>query len=173
MDYEFFHSLSNDEAQALLADFLATESRTLESLVSEALAEGVVFDFDLDLLPGVLKWMAGRVGVYRVPVEKDTPSWIRQTLPEGRLEFEDGSRCAIYAAAYYLGECFARLPGMKWTIGDPEYLEKNMPVVAGFRHEMELPPLVVVTNMFARVVGEGDSPTTIDSIVASWRAEIP
>jgi hypothetical protein len=173
MDYEFFHSLTQDEAHAFLDGFLKSEKPALEGMQSTAVSDGVNFDYSLSSLANVLKWLMKRVHVHRIPVPDEEPDWIRQAHRKGLIEFDDDSRSIILRAAYYLGECCARLPGMRWTTGNVEYLEKNMPVVVGFRLNQELPPLVVIENVFARILGDGAPVTTIDSTIRVWVSELP
>jgi hypothetical protein len=172
MDYEFFHSMTQDEAHACLNGFLNSEKQALEELKSDALNDGVNLDYSLSSLADVLKWLMKRVRVHRIPVPADEPHWIRQAHHKGLIEFDDNSRVIILRAAYYLGECFARLPRMRWTTGNAEYLQNNMPVVAGFRLNQELPPLVVIENVFARILGDGVPNTNIDSTIGVWVSKL-
>lgn len=107
------------------------------------------------------------------PVPQDVPRWIRQAHKAGITEFDDDSQALLLRAAYYLGECFARLPDLYWATGDPEYMEKHMPVVAGFRSDEELPPLVVVENLFARIVGDAHPSKEIDETIEVWKRDRP
>lgn len=173
MDYEFFHSLTTGEARVYLDRFLEVEHQALEEMKPVAAGDGVNLDYSLASLADALKWMVKRVRIQRVPVPEDEPWWIRQAHPDGLVEFDDESKTIILRAAYYLGECFARLPGLSWTTGDAEYLQKNMPVIAGFRGDDELPPLVVVNNMFARILGDGMPITEIDSTIEVWKGFCP
>jgi hypothetical protein len=52
-------------------------------------------------------------------------------------------------------------------------MEKHMPVVAGFRGDQELPPLVVVENMFARIVADGGPLERINSTLDVWLKDCP
>jgi hypothetical protein len=173
VDYEFFHSLTAEAAQTYLDRFLEVEREAVNGLVPVAAKEGCNMDYSLQTLGDFLKWMVKKVRVDRVPVPDEVPSWIRQAHPDGLTEFDEDSKTIILRAGYYLGECFARLPGLRWATGDPEYMEKHMPVVAGFRHGLELPPLVVVKNMFARIVGSGCPITEIDSTIEIWARDCP
>ncbi len=168
MDYEFFHSLTADEARTYSDRFLEVEQQALEEMKALAAKDGVNADYTLSTLAGVLKWMVKQVRIDRFPVPEEVPEWIRQAHSEGLVEFDEDSKTVLLRAGYYLGECFARLPGLRWTTGDAEYMEKHMPVVAGFRGGQELPPLVVVDNMFTRIAGDGHPPTEIDSTIEVW-----
>ncbi len=173
MDYEFFESLTVDQAQRFLNDFRESQEQTLEELRPFAADDGVKLDHALSSLPDALKWMVKRVRVHWIPVPDNEPSWIRQAHPEGLIEFDDDSKTMIFLAAYYLGECFAHLPGMRWATGNVEYMGKHMPVVGGFCLDDELPPLVVIRNMFARILGRGAPITGIDSTIKEWQLKLP
>ena len=47
-------------------------------------------------------------------------------------------------------------------------MHKNMPVIAGFRFDGALSPLVVVRNKFARIVGDGKPESEIDTMIDAW-----
>jgi hypothetical protein len=173
MDYQFFHSLTHDEGQMFLIRFRESERLGLESLRPEAAEEAVGFDYSLSTLPGALRWMVRKAHVRRVPLPMEEPAWIRQAHPNGMIEFDDESKATILRAAYYLGECFARLPGLRWTTGDVEYLHKNMPVVAGFQLDDQMPPLVIVENLFAQILGDDAPEYDIDATVEVWIAKCP
>jgi len=173
MDYEFFHSLTTAEARTYLERFLKVEKSAVEAMRSVAAIDGVNLDYSLVYLADAMKWMVKQVKMVRIPVPEEEPSWIRQAHPHGLAEFDDDSKATVMRAAYYLGECFARLSGMRWTTGNAEYLYKNMPVIAGFRRDEELPPLVVVDNMFARIVADGGPISKINSTIQTWLLECP
>ena len=169
MDYDFFDSLTPEQAQAYLNRFVEVERQALKELQADAAKGKICLDYSLSSLPSVLKWMVKQVRMIRTPVPEDLPQWIRQAHRKGLAEFDDDSKTIVLRAAYYLGECFARLPGMRWSTGNVEYLEKNMPVIAGFSHDQELPPLIVARNQFARIVRGGKPDSEIDSMIEVWK----
>lgn len=168
MDYEFFESLTAAEAQAFLNAFRTSQEEAVARMTPAAANEGICLDFSLSSLADVLKWMIKSVHVHHVPVPEEEPWWIRQAHPNGLVEFDDDSKTMLLRAGYYLGECFARLRGVHWAVGDVEYMQGNMPVIAGFRNADELPPLVVIENMFARIVGGGEPTTRIGATIEVW-----
>jgi hypothetical protein len=87
--------------------------------------------------------------------------------------FDDHSKTVLLRAGLYLGECFARLPGFRWTTGNVEYMQMHMPVVAGFRNAEELPPLVVAKNLFSRIVANNAATSIIDSTISVWQECMP
>jgi hypothetical protein len=172
MDYEFFHALTAEEAQEFLDRFRQLEHAALQAMLPNAASDGVALNYSISSMVPALKWMMRQTRVQRVPVPEDEPAWIREAHASGLIEFDESSKSMILRAAYYLGESFARLPGMRWTTGDVEYIEKNMPVVAGFQNDEELPPLVVVKNLFARILGNGKPESEIDATIAVWLRDV-
>jgi hypothetical protein len=173
MDYEFLESLTADEAERFLDEFRKSQSHALEQLRPLAASEGVCLDLSLSTLADGLKWMIKGVRVHRIPVPLEEPWWIRQAHADGLTEFDEDSKTMVLCASYYFGECFARLPGLRWSTGNDETLHKHMPVITGFCFGKELPPLVVVSNMFARILGHGDSEAGISETIKVWRGFLP
>jgi hypothetical protein len=173
MDYESFQAMSPEMARAYLDRFLEVERDAILSTVTLAAADGVQFDFSIQTLPDCLKWLVGKVRVHHVPLPEELPEWVKQSHPRGMTEFDDDSKTILLRASYYLGECFARLPGFSWTTGDPEYMEMNMPVVIGFADADALPAMVVVENMFLKIAADGQPTSTIDAGIAVWVSKCP
>jgi hypothetical protein len=163
MDYDYFQKMSPEEAQRFLREFLDNGNRNQEAWRATAATDGVALDYSLNTLPKALKWFLTHVHGVHVPLSEDIPVWVRQVHPQGGFEFSEDSAKVVFAVAYYLSECFARLSGMRWAIGNQEFMECNMPVVAGFQPTDELPPLVVVENMYAAILGDGQSDSRIDT----------
>jgi hypothetical protein len=65
----------------------------------------------------------------------------------------------------------SRLGELRWALGHPDYLYRNMPVIAGFRDGDELPPLVVVENVFTRILVDRADRATIDATINVWLAK--
>ena len=58
---------------------------------------------------------------------------------QGLTEFAEELKVLILRAAYYLGESFhRRASALSWTIGNAELIEKNIPVISGFRSGTEM-----------------------------------
>jgi hypothetical protein len=100
------------------------------------------------------------------------PEWIRST-PEyerGLFEFDEDSKNLICFVAYYLGECFVRnYSQLRWATGNAEYAEANMPVVTGFKREIELAPMLVLENLFRRITAKPDRISDIEIAIDTWR----
>ena len=104
---------------------------------------------------------------------KTSPIGFERRNPFGAREIEETSKPIVLRAAYYLGECFARLPGHAWSTGNTEYMGSNMPVVTGFLHDDELPPLAVCDNLLPRAPGDGAPEQAILTMVETWKEMSP
>jgi len=118
--------------------FLEVEREAIQETVGLASKDGVRFDFSMATLPDCLKWMVRQIRISWEPLPADVPEWIRPAHPRGMKVFDDHSKTVLLRAGLYLGECFARLPGFRWTTGNVEYMQMHMPVVAGFRNAEDL-----------------------------------
>jgi hypothetical protein len=173
MDYESFHAMSAEVAHAYLDRFLEVERTEIAETAALAANDGVQFDYSIETLPDCLKWMAKRVRIYRTPLPEEVPDWVKQTHPQGLTDFDDDSKTILLRASYYFGECLARLPGLRWTTGDVEYMQMNMPVIAGFKDSDELPSMVVVENMFKKLAADGAPESGIDATIDVWLSKVP
>ena len=174
MNFELFDSLTPDEAREHLQGFLDTERVAMEIMIPAAGHAGISMDYSMASLPSVLKWILSGVQIIRVPVPATEPDWIREFHKDGFIDFPAESKYLILRAAYYLGECFVRAHNsLIWTIGDPDYVEKNMPVVAGFQFDKEMAPMMVCENVFSGIRGRGAPESNIDIMIHSWVGLMP
>lgn len=169
MKFPLFEAMTPQEAREYLRGFLETESVALEAQRAGAEQSGVSMDFTVASLPSILRWIMGKVRIMRVPVPASEPDWIQEWHKSGLIDFDEESKYWILRGAYYLGECFVRsYPSLRWGTGDPQYIEKNMPVVIGFRSGTEMAPMMIVENLFSRILGRNGSATDIDRAVTAW-----
>lgn len=174
MNFELFESLTPEEAREHLQGFLDTERVAMDIMVPAAEQAGVRMDYSIASLPSVLKWILSGVQIVRVPVPATEPDWIREFHKDGLIDFPDQSKYLILRAAYYLGECFVRAnSALFWTTGDPDYAEKNMPVVSGFQFNKEMAPMMVCENVFSGIRGRGEPESNIDKMVRAWLGFMP
>lgn len=90
------------------------------------------------------------------------------------FDFDEASKSIILAGAYYLGETFVRtFRQLRWATGNTEYLEGNMPVVTLFNHNIEMAPIMVVENMFSRVISGMGEPASIDAAISGRVGDVP
>jgi hypothetical protein len=174
MDFQLFESMTPEEAYALLEGFLESERPGVEEIEQLARGEGVYFDYRLATLFGNLKWIYGLVQFTRVPIPDSEPWWIRDFHKDGVIEFHEESRKFVLRAAFYLGQTFVvSNPKLKWTIGNREYIQQNMPVVAGFQKGMEMAAIMVVENVFTRIAGNHGPMSDIDKMIETWSGYLP
>jgi hypothetical protein len=175
MKFEFFQSMTRDEAREYLEAYLTCEREGLSRMEVEAAREGISFDFSMESVPLVLTWILKRVRLVPGVVDDKLPAWIRQTMePEKVVEFDEDSKLLVMRASYYLGEAFVRhSPCLSWDTGNPEFIECNMPVIRGFRNGIEMGPIMITENMFLSVLRDGASTESIQEAVAGWCSLIP
>lgn len=174
MNFPFFESLSPEEAREHLQGFLATERVAIKTMETAAEQAGLRMDYSIASVPTILKWIMSQLEIKRVSVPASEPEWIREWHKDGLIDFPEESKYLILRAAYYLGESFVRAHHrLVWTLGNPEYIQKNMPVVAGFRSEKEMAPMMVCKNIFSRIRGDSAPESDIDVMIQSWVDFIP
>jgi hypothetical protein len=175
MRFDFFESLSRDEAAAFLERFRTVESVHLDDLLKHCLSEGVYSDFSIDSIAPFMRWIVTKLKTFPKTPDWELPTWIRYTdsYAKNLFEFDDGSKLLTLRAAYYFGESFVKSHrSLVWTIGNPETAEANMPVVAGFRFGLEMAPILIAENLFRRVIAEPLKLSDIDKAVDYWNQKL-
>jgi hypothetical protein len=165
VNLRFFEHLSEQEAADYLRRFLATEGAAAATLVAAAAADGVTADYGADNLVPVLRWVVRRdAGLPPELVEDERERAAPLGLPAG-------AESLVLRAAYYLGETFVRHRPrrLRWASGDRDLITENQPVVAGFTRDVELPVILVVSNLFGRAGDEESVPR----LVSAWAERVP
>jgi len=176
MDFRYFDRLSPPEAREFLANFLEIEGRECSRMLVAARDAGIDAEVSTDSLTPVFEWLVAQVEI--VPRESDQaiPDWIRSTPSYARdlFSFTPESATLIVRFAYFLGAVLIkRYPELRWEIGDAETAVKNMPVVTGFRNNLELAAILAAENLFLRAVADGVSPAReIDGAVSFWTSHV-
>ena len=174
MDFNFFESLTCEESQAFLERFIICEREAVESMHELSCKAGIFLDYQLDSLSHNLKWFLGMVRIKRIPVPENEPEWVRQFHKDGLVHFEEDSKSLVLRAAFYLGETFVRFNSkLSWAVGNPEFIQKNMPVVTGFQSGRELATIMVLENVFLRILGDAAPQLDIDRMVDTWCKAMP
>jgi hypothetical protein len=174
MDLAFFESMKTEEAQEYLSEFLALEKSALDTMFALSVQDGVALDYQLARLSSTLKWFLAQVTFSKRPVPLSEPIWIRQNEDDGFIEFDEGSKLLVLRASYYMGETFVQAnKKLKWAVGRPDFVQKNMPVITGFLRSHELAPIMVVENVFLRILGDGLAESEIDQVIDSWSTRMP
>ena len=169
-------ALTQDEARAVLERFLELGRSSFSHVEALTSAEGFTLDFTLASAARLIRAAAKQIKFGFKPLSDDTPQWIRDSPihREGEVVFDEASCVWILRVGYYLGESFVRtFPVLKWNVGHPDFAFCNMPVVAGFLHKKELPPLVVTENIYVRVLARGKGEDHFGSSIEHWRKSVP
>jgi hypothetical protein len=175
MDFAFFDSISSDEGAAFLAAFLRAESSAVTQMIESAREDGVSADFSIETLPSVMRWVLNQVKTFPKPADESLPAWIRTTdsYKRGLFELSEESKPLVLRIAYYFGECLVRtFDGLRWSVGDDETAERNMPVVTGFGNDIELAPILVTENLFRRILSGEAGGDAIERAIEGWCAYV-
>ena len=175
MGWELLDSLTADEAQVVLRNFLDVESNAFREVLPLAAKDGISVDFSIASIVPMLVWIARQLK--QVPIEPppDIPDWIRRDHEKncGWVEFDEPSKVLVFRAGYYLGESFVRnVQGLEWGVGHPDYSDKNTPVVTGFVKDEEMPAIRVARVMLSRTVRAGND-AHIGKAINHWLSKAP
>jgi hypothetical protein len=173
MNFSFFSSLTKADASEFLSAFVRSEKAATCAMVDVARQHGIDADFTLASLPDVVLWSVRHVQTIKMSPDTLLPTWITATdaYQRGLFQFTDESKPMVLRVAYYFGECFVRrFQRLRWSIGDEETAQQNMPVVTGFGRQIELAPILVTENLFRRSISEVDSSDTVRRTVDYWAA---
>lgn len=176
MDYEFFEALSAEQARQFLSRFLEAERDSVEELLASARQAGLSADFKMESLVPILDFVARKIGTVSREPDNSLPDWIRHSVSyvDNLFDFDDESKVLVLRCAYYFGETFIRtFSRLYWGVGDSETALKNMPVIHGFRGGLELAPLLVLENVFGRVVSGRGGEADLYSMVGYWESLAP
>ena len=118
-----------------------------------------------------MKWILKQLGTIPKRPDMNVPHWIRKTMSyrRGLFTFDGPSRTLVIRASYYLGAAFvAEWAGLRWSVGKPDVAQEKMPVVTGFKRELELAPILVTENLYRRVLSGRADDKAIDVAVEYW-----
>lgn len=167
MNFEFFYSLTKSEAKAYLENFLSEANNGINILLTKHKYD-VAFDFEI-FKEIVTKEISG-ITTVRKKNDKSLPKWITKTnsYKSGQYEFSEDSLVLLLRLGYYLGQCFVNdYPNLKWSIGGEDLAVKNMPIISGFKKELELAPLLVMNNILRRIIETKDN-SHLDIMIDYW-----
>ncbi|MBK9165160.1 MAG: hypothetical protein IPM21_14850 [Acidobacteria bacterium] len=171
MKFGVFEAMAKEEAQEYLEEFLAFGKGSAIEILEQNLHFSDDVNFTVESLPNILKALIPTLRTIPKEADPNVPEFIRKTedYKKGLFDFDDTSKLVVLAAGYYLGETFVRsFPLLKWTTGNIELLEGNMPVVAPFKNSIEMSPIMVIENLFAGVVSGIRQITAVDRAIVMW-----
>lgn len=176
MKFSIFEAMSKEEAQEYLEEFLAFGEKRGIEILAKNLHFTIDLDFSIDSLPVVLKTLVPLLKKVTRALDPNVPEFIRHTqdYQEGLFDFDEHSNSIVLAAAFYLGEVFVRRSArLCWATGNTDYREGNMPVVVNFRDNLEMAPLLVIENLFRRIIKDPDRLGDIDKAIDIWLRDVP
>jgi hypothetical protein len=175
VDFTFFESLSRDEGDLFLQNFLDEMRKAMPGFLASASAEGLTTDFSLDSLSPLFAWVSASLTIIPLEADPELPEWIRSsdTYADNLFDFDEPSKITVLRSAYYLGESFTRsYPSLTWAVGRRDTAPQQQPVVSGFQHTMEMPVLLVAENMLRRSHSDGPDGPGIVVAVRSWSSKV-
>ncbi|MCM3869534.1 MAG: hypothetical protein ND895_02390 [Pyrinomonadaceae bacterium] len=169
-DFTFFESLTQKEAQDYLEAFRSECSSKIVETLRDASSAGVRTDFSLESIAPLMVWLLPRLDTIARPEDPAVAEWIRVTpgYKSGLYDFSEPAKSLLRQMAYYLGETFVRhFPALRWSTGQKKSALCHMPVITGFAHQLELPPLLVVENSLRKMIEAGTS-DCVTKAVTVW-----
>lgn len=174
MNFGFFESLTRADAEAFLERFLDVESSVAPMFLASLSRELSVQEYSIDSVAPALRFISSQISTFKKNPDDHLPDWITTSpsYARGLFEFDDASKVLILRGAHYLGESFVRtIPHLKWSTGHPDTAEQNMPVVTGFQSSLEMAPMLIVENLFRRMIADNAEPAVIDVAVDFWKSK--
>lgn len=176
MDFDFFDRLSVPDASRFLQVFLEEEDAGFSSMKKKLSQFGINTEFSLKNIEAVLIWIFGELKAFPDTPDELLPDWIKSSSSylQSLFSFDEDSNILLMRGAYFLGESFVRDNSkLRWAVGNLDSAVKNMPVVTGFKHSMEMSPLMVLENVYKRMIVEGGSTDSISKLVKTWKSYSP
>ena len=175
MDFTFFETLSKDDAERFLANFLSVESRVIDETMAQAESEGVTLILGTSSIKPMLSWIFQKLKTTPKAADMTLPHWISATdsYKRGLFNFDQPSKILILRAAYFLGASFVRdYSQLCWGTGKRETALQNMPVIKGFKLNLEMPPILVTQNLAGRIQEQNAPISIVDTAIETWISKI-
>jgi hypothetical protein len=175
MNFAFFDSLTTADAEDYLRQFLREASCGFGELAEQAKSACLTTAYSIQSIAPLMLWVLPQLQTIQKSEDPTVPAWIRQTKQyrDGLYEFTESARILVLRSAFYLGESFVRtFPQLRWGIGDEDYAEKHMPVVAGFKSKLELAPILVAENLFCRLISDRSTSQSVATAMEHWRRNV-
>lgn len=176
MKFHLFKAFTKEEAQEYLDEFLAFGKDRGMKILEEILHFTTDLDFTVESLSVVIKGSLPFLKTVSREPDLSVPEFIRDTedYQKNLFDFDEESSLIVLASAYYLGETFVRnFEKLHWATGKADYIEANMPVVRTFKHEIEMAPIMIMENIFGRIISGMGGVDAIDRAVSAWLDDVP
>lgn len=170
MDFNYFEKLTKPESDQYLIDFLNVTKEGLISMIQQFEKDKINVDFSMESITPVLLWVVKNTSLLKEKEDQSLPEWIKQSnsYKNSLYSFDEQSKIYILRASYYFGECFVKINSkLSWATGDIKSLQANMPVVKGFKKNIELPPILVTENLIRKIL-EGHDQSVITKAIEYW-----
>lgn len=171
MKVHIFEAMKKEEAEEYLSEFLAFGRNKGMEILEENLHFTTNLDFRIETLPDILIALIPKLKTLPREPDHNVPEFIRNTedYQKGLFDFDERSNHVVLAGAYYLGETFVRnFSQLKWTTGNTDFREGNMPVVNPFRRNLEMAPILIVENLFRRIVKDNSRFGDVRKAIEVW-----
>ena len=172
MNSNFFQNLSTEDARMFLNDFLMNAASGFKTMGPEMVNNDIVVDYTVESVFPVFKWILRQLKTLPEKEDENIPEWIRVTesYKKGLYSFEEVSKVLILRFAFYMGESFVKdFETLHWSLGKSKTMQKNMPVITGFKSKMEMAVLVVSHNMFATALEDKETDSA-ETAIETWRS---
>ncbi len=174
IDYPKLEELTPEEAREFLSSFLEITKKRWDEMIPALQNDKLKTDYKIESLEPVFLWVFERLKT--VPREEDpeVPDWVRNTdsYKEGLFDFDKQSENMILGLSYYFGESFVRsFNNLYWTSGNTEQFQCNMPVIAGFKNDLELPPHNNIQAIFRRAIKDRKIDIHVSKMIKIWASD--
>ncbi len=107
MDFSFFESLSKQEAESFLNNYLSVESKAFLGMIGLIEKDNIIVDFSIQSIPIILKWIFDKIKTIPMQIDETLPKWLIEcdSYSKGLFDFDEPSKVLILRASYYLGDC--------------------------------------------------------------------
>jgi len=176
MDWAFFENLTRTEAESFLENFLRESSNGFNGMVPELERGGVHPDFSIESNPELFGWLASRLKTLPKEPDESLPEWLRrsESYTKYLFDFDERSRIYILRVAYYFGESFNRVSDkLSWATGNRTTAQQNMPVITGFKKNMELAPIAMSEGLCKGFAAGTRSILDVEVAIKEWCSLMP
>jgi len=176
MNYEYFQSMTENEARIFFMSFINEGKNILRQTFPELLYKNGYLECKISEIENVFKKLLTKISLKRITPDNESLKWVMNNSIN-RNEFYQiapKSECHFICASYYFGECFVQLSEMlSWGIGIVDSMDKNMPVIRGFKNSLDFPVLDITETVLIELISNRQTYRRLESIVRYWQALIP
>ncbi len=162
-----------EEAEHFLASYRAAGAEGIETLRAMVSSRGgSALDFTTDSVRSAFEILAREVTTVPMPVDRTLPDWITnsETYIAGLYGFSDEARVLVVRLSYFMAETvrLASQDALQWGVGKADTAVQKQPVLTGFRHDLQMSPLLVTENLVRRLIEDPGAIGEVDRAIANW-----